>query len=132
MINNDALDARWVGCPHRAVPGTDCAFATRFRLRSGWPPCLAAVENIDEQIAELEARLAGSSVNLSGGGLAGEERQRVERQLSALQRSRRCVLGACSKIRGCSMSGSGWGRAGARFCSEFAGAQVRPVNFVAK
>lgn len=46
------------------------------------------VENIDEQIAELEARLAGSSVNLSGGGLAGEERQRVERQLSALQRSR--------------------------------------------
>ncbi|PRW59013.1 hypothetical protein C2E21_2514 [Chlorella sorokiniana] len=46
------------------------------------------VENIDEQIVELEARLAGSSVNLSGGGLAGEERQRVERQLSALQRSR--------------------------------------------
>ncbi len=48
-----------------------------------------AVENIDEQIAELEARLAGSSVNVSAGGLAGEERQRVERQLSALQRSRR-------------------------------------------
>lgn len=58
-----------------------------------------AVENIDEQIAELEARLAGSSVNLSGGGLAGEERQRVERQLSALHRSRRRGFGDGEQVQ---------------------------------
>ena len=61
--------------------------------------CPPAVENIDEQIAELEGRLSGSSINLSGGGLVGEERQRVERQLAALQRSRRCE--ADERTAGC-------------------------------